>query len=138
MAGMVSEALRHVESARSKRNLEFAVQEASLHFHKHARLVDQEAVRDIEKTLPTLEESATNESILLLIPFHLHQGNWSRAKQLAEKMDQNVTTNDAEISTALGWVYAFTPVSEAKCVEKVNQSVNFFQGAISQQQAETK
>ena len=84
--GSYPEAIRELEGLKNKRDVEFPAIIALLQYHKHATVVDNEAVAELEASVLAAEARAPDAAKLTAATFFWHIGSFNSAKKSAAQL----------------------------------------------------
>lgn len=98
MTGNISDCLREFESFQARKDLQYPVNAALLHFHKKATSVDHETVASLKSELSIAEDVTKEAGLVLAARFYLFIGNYSEAKRLSKRItDLNRGSNTTTV-----------------------------------------
>eukprot|EP01006_Ploeotia_vitrea_P056869 TRINITY_DN68132_c2_g2_i2.p1 TRINITY_DN68132_c2_g2~~TRINITY_DN68132_c2_g2_i2.p1 ORF type:complete len:1314 (+),score=179.62 TRINITY_DN68132_c2_g2_i2:92-4033(+) len=100
--GAPTDALREYEQAKGKREVELALVHAMLFAHRKCKLVDQEAVDELEARARD-EDRATEQATMLAACFFWHVDDHSKARELISKI-RDYSDEYMSASTLHGWI----------------------------------
>jgi hypothetical protein len=115
MNGSVNDAIRVLESFRSRRELQLPISMALLHYHNMAALVDHEAIDGLKAELSVAEDVTKDAGFGLAARFALFTGDLQYALRLARDM-LNKSARGGPPSTPFEW--------EAACIERWASAMN--------------
>eukprot|EP01012_Entosiphon_sulcatum_P028886 TRINITY_DN3505_c0_g1_i1.p1 TRINITY_DN3505_c0_g1~~TRINITY_DN3505_c0_g1_i1.p1 ORF type:complete len:1334 (+),score=365.73 TRINITY_DN3505_c0_g1_i1:81-4082(+) len=103
MEGSPTEALQNYRMAEGKREIHYALLAAMLHAHRRSKLIDSEAVDELEAKLMVDEKTATEQAIVQTACFFWHLGDHAKAREYVQKV---ATYSDEYITAATlrGWI----------------------------------
>ncbi|CAM9140679.1 unnamed protein product [Discosporangium mesarthrocarpum] len=134
MQGCVPEAIREFESIKSKRDVEYGVVVALLHFHGKAKMIDREAVEMLSATLTITEDMASDHATLAAAQFLWLTGNLTDARYLVEKvmgdLGEAQTPIQQQAFTLRGWIGASVKNPQNKAeIDLHKESIRYFEGS---------
>eukprot|EP00854_Cymbomonas_tetramitiformis_P008944 gene8944-10599_t len=101
-----SEALRELESLQGKREVEVATIAAMIYAHKQCKIVDEEAISDLEQRLEAKEMDAQERTLVQAATFYWLQGGYiclEKAKDMVDKV-LTVQPNYPQAQCLKGWI----------------------------------
>mmetsp|Transcript_25348 Transcript_25348/g.63585 ORF Transcript_25348/g.63585 Transcript_25348/m.63585 type:complete len:157 (-) Transcript_25348:537-1007(-) len=124
--GGISEAIRDFESLKGQQDVQLASLVALIYAHKKSRVVDSEAVNDLQNRVEVEERTAPERSLLQAAMFFWHIGEHKRAREQVIQILE-VQPDYAQATALLGWIDL---TSGRESLEKKCQK--YFDQALSQ------
>ncbi|KAJ3295051.1 Tetratricopeptide repeat protein 21B [Borealophlyctis nickersoniae] len=105
MEGRSNEALRELQNLMEKRDLVLACPTAMIYAHERSKLVDHEAIEELQARLTIASSSASlsEQALVQVALFHWHTANLDSAKEWLRKTLDMYPNSFAGL-TAMGWV----------------------------------
>ncbi|MEW5298948.1 MAG: hypothetical protein WDW36_002017 [Sanguina aurantia] len=133
LEGNSAEALRELSAIAESPDLELAAAAAMLRTHESAKIVDQDAVMDLQSRMDALERSASESASLHLASFLLYTNSKERARSLVERVLRNQPDNPLA-HTLLGWIVLAQHQDEEMDLEmdgtELDEAQGLFEGAV--------
>ncbi|CAM9524427.1 unnamed protein product, partial [Choristocarpus tenellus] len=142
MQGCIPEAIRELECMKSKRDVDFGVVVALLHFHGKAVIVDREAVEVLSATLTITEDMASDSAVLTAARFRWLTGDLREARRLVERVMgggcEAQTPIQQQAFSLRGWIDASVRNPQSKAdVDLRKDSIRYFEGSGQSQDLDT-
>mmetsp|Transcript_26568 Transcript_26568/g.85189 ORF Transcript_26568/g.85189 Transcript_26568/m.85189 type:complete len:1185 (+) Transcript_26568:168-3722(+) len=140
LEGTYSEALRELRPLVSQgQEVEVAAIAASIYAHRLAKIVDEEAVMELETRLLNEERNASERKLLHTAMFYWHTGSVEKAKGMVERV-MRIQPNYTQGKTLMGWI-ELTPSSaddEDEYMHAVRTALGIFNDVLSGEGAAQK
>ncbi|CAM9202117.1 unnamed protein product [Laminaria digitata] len=142
MGGLIPEAIRKMESLRSKHDVELGVAMALLHFHGKAKLVDREAVETLTATLTITEDMASDGGVLTASRFQWLIGDLGYARKLVARVQGGEHSAQTPIQQQAfilrGWIDASIRQPRNKeDIGLLKESISMFEGSGQERDLDT-
>ena len=115
MENSYSEALRELSQLQGRREIDLCTLIAMVHAHRSARIIDEEAVRELEARIAEAESRATEPGLVQAATLLWHLGSCQRSMGMAEKV-LRTQPNSEGARCLLAWV-SITPGEDDENVD---------------------
>jgi tetratricopeptide repeat protein 21B len=105
--GSTTEAIRGLETNLNRREVQFACVVALIHYHKHCKLVDQEALMSLKMQLKSLLTNASDQALITASQFLLLINKPEKARRFINDI-LNRNENSLQALNVFGWIECST------------------------------
>jgi hypothetical protein len=133
-AGSHVEAMRGLESIRTKKETELASVCALIYFHMQAGGIDREAIAGLQRDLEVARERAPPSAMILASTFFWHIGDLTEARQYVDKVLALDGTNKSAQSLR-GWIDLSVTSTSGRSRDQFEKSVQWFDGVLGDQES---